>query len=250
MRLKSVLLSLSAIAALSAGLAHASTNLIANGNFESTTYGSNKQLASSVSSAAADSDHRTTLTGWTSSNGNDGGYNFVLDTSIANTPSSAIWLKSDGNGYAPSATSNNVFASDALYYPGVLSQTVNGLQAGKAYTLTFNYALGQQVGFDGDNSDNYWQVGFGGVTKDSQALSIASGGFSGWKSASMSFTASSASAALSFLANGSTPGAPPFMLLDNVSLTAAVPEPSTWAMLLGGLGLVGLMMRRRAAKQA
>jgi len=249
MRIKSILLSLSAIAALSAGVAHASTNLITNGDFESTTYGSNKQLASSVSAAAADIDHRTTLTGWTSSNGNDGGYNFVLDTSIANTTASAIWLKSDGNGFTPSATSNNVFASDALYYPGVLSQTVNGLQVGKAYTLTFNYALGQQVGFNGANSDNYWQVGFGGTTKDSNALSIADGGFSGWKTASMSFTAANVSQALSFLANGATPGAPPFMLLDNVSLTAAVPEPSTWGMMLAGLGLVGLMMRRRAAKQ-
>src|SRR5471030_1474245 len=212
MRIKSILLSLSAIAALSAGVAHASTNLITNGDFESTTYGSNKQLASSVSAAAADIDHRTTLTG--------------------------------------SATSNNVFASDALYYPGVLSQTVNGLQVGKAYTLTFNYALGQQVGFNDANSDNYWQVGFGVTTKDSNALSIATGGFSGWKTASMSFTAANARQALSFLANGATPGAPPFMLLDNVSLTAAVPEPSTWGMMLAGLGLVGLMMRRRAAKQA
>jgi len=246
MRIKSILLSLSAVAALSAGLAHASTNLITNGGFESTTYGTNKQLASSVTNAA----DRTTLVGWTSSNGRDGGYNFVLDSSIANTSSSAIWLKSANNGYTSSPAGNNVFASDALYYPGTLSQTVNGLTVGKSYTLTFDYALAQQVGFTGANSDNYWQVGFGGTTKDSNALSIADGGFSGWKTASMSFTAANVSQALSFLANGATPGAPPFMLLDNVSLTAAVPEPSTWGMMLGGLGLLGWMMRRRAAKQA
>jgi DNA-binding beta-propeller fold protein YncE len=33
-------------------------------------------------------------------------------------------------------------------------------------------------------------------------------------------------------------------------LTAAVPEPETWAMLLAGLGLVGFMARRRKAQQA
>jgi hypothetical protein len=41
-------------------------------------------------------------------------------------------------------------------------------------------------------------------------------------------------------------------VLDNVTLTAAVPEPETCAMLLGGLGLMGLMgfmaRRRKAAK--
>jgi hypothetical protein len=246
MRIKSILLSLSAIAALSAGVAHASTNLVANGNFEATTNGSNKQLSATVTNDA----NRTTLTGWTSSNGNDGGYNFVLDTSIANTYNSAIWLKSENNGYTASSKGVNVFASDALYYPGTLSQTINGLSVGSAYTLKFDYALGQQVGFDGANSDNSWLVGFGGATQNTSALSIANGGFSGWKSATMTFTATSASQALSFLAQGSAPGAPPFMLLDGVSLTAAVPEPSTWGMMLGGMALVGVAARRRRAKSA
>jgi hypothetical protein len=34
------------------------------------------------------------------------------------------------------------------------------------------------------------------------------------------------------------PGGPPFSLLDSVSLTTGVPEPSTWAMMI--LGFVGL----------
>ena len=49
------------------------------------------------------------------------------------------------------------------------------------------------------------------------------------------------------LAPGTSNG-PPFSLLDNVSLTA-VPEPSTWAMLLlgfAGLGYAGYRGRARA----
>ena len=104
-----------------------------------------------------------------------------------------------------------------------------------------------QVGFTGANNNNYWQVVLGNTSQNSSALSIANGGFSGWTTSTMTFTATSASEVLSFLAKGTTPGAPPFLLLDSVSLTAAVPEPETWAMLLGGLGLVGFMARRRRA---
>lgn len=240
MRIKSILLSLSAIVALSAGVAQAaSTNLVANGNFEQTTNGTNKQLASSPTTAA----DRSTLTGWTSSNGNDGGYNFVLNSSIATTNASAIWL--EGNSSTLPNT-GNIFASDSQYYPGTLSQSITGLSVGGLYKLTFNYALGQQVGFDGANSNNYWQVGFGGASQSTSLLSIPDNGFSGWKTATMLFKAGSVDQALSFLAKGAAPGAPPFLLLDNVSL-AAVPEPSSWGMMLGGIGLVGLLARRRRA---
>lgn len=243
--LPSLLLSLSAVAALSMGSAQAATNLVKNGNFDSTTNGSNKQLSSSVTNDT----NRSTLSDWTSSNGNDGGYNFVLNSNIANTWDSAIWLKSQNNGWATSTNGGNIFASDSQYWPGVLSQTISGLSAGSQYTLTFDYALAQQVGFDGANSNNYWQVVFGNNTQNSSALNIANGGFSGWNTSSMTFTATGASQVLSFLAQGS-PGAPPFLLLDSVSLTAAVPEPSTWGMLAAGLGLIGFAARRRARARA
>lgn len=236
MRIKSVLLALSAAAAFGANLA-AANPLVANGGFDLTTNGTNKQLSSSPGNAA----NRTTLAGWTSSNGNDGGYNFVLDTGIITTGASTIGLKN----YTSAVDHGNVFASDALYYPGTLSQSIGGLRAGTNYVLTFDYALGQQAGFDGANADNYWQVGFGGATAASSKLSIDNGGFSDWKTATMTFTATSASQVLSFLAKGSSPGAPPFMLLDNVSMQAAVPEPSTLSLVFGGVGLAVFLARRR-----
>lgn len=38
----------------------------------------------------------------------------------------------------------------------------------------------------------------------------------------------------------------PYVVMDDLSYTAPVPEPSTYAMVLGGLGLLGLVARRRA----
>ncbi|NGZ83997.1 PEPxxWA-CTERM sorting domain-containing protein [Duganella aceris] len=241
MRIKSILLSISAVAALSAGMAHAATNLVVNGDFSQTTNGNNKELKT----AKQVNDKRTMLTGWTSIDSDkNAGFNFVLDSSIANTKASVKWMKSDISG---SLGSGNVFASDSQYHPGTLSQTITGLTDDSLYTLTFSYALAQQVGFTGANYDNYWQVGFGDTTQNTSLLTIDNGGFSGWKTATMTFAASGTSQVLSFLAKGTAPGAPPFLLLDNVSLTAAVPEPSTWAMMLGGFGLVGFLARRRRA---
>lgn len=236
MRSLSVVLSVFALAAFSVPAANA-IPLISNGQFELTTNGTNKQLSSDILNV----DKRSTLLGWNSSNGRDGGYNFVLDSGIITTNASVIKLKN----YGASADYGNVFASDALYYPGVLSQSINGLTSGTSYVLRFDYALGQQSGFDGNNFDNFWKVGFGSDVQNSSALSIANGGFSGWQSASMRFTADSASQLLSFLAMGDAPGAPPFLLLDNVSMRAAVPEPSTLSLMLGGVGLAAFLARRR-----
>lgn len=243
MRIKHFLLSVSAVAALGANVAHA--NLITNGNFEQTTGSANKQLSN-----VAGTSGRTTLVGWTSGNAsNGGGYNFVLDSSIATTSASALQLYGGNNGFTASKDGVNVFASDPAYYPATLSQTVSGLTIGTSYTLTFDYALGQQVNYTGANSD-YWQVGFGNDTLNSSVLSIAQGGFSGWQTATMTFTATAASEALTFLAKTSSPGQPPFMLLDGVTLDATtVPEPSTLSLMLGGIGLAGMLAWRRRAKR-
>ncbi|MFK3740717.1 PEP-CTERM sorting domain-containing protein [Massilia sp. TN1-12] len=247
MHLKSILLSLSAAAALSASIADAAPLLVTNGNFELTTYGGNKQLAANTTTAAAKG--QTTLVGWTSYNGNDGGYNFLLNASTATTSASALQLKGGSNGFGASPGGGNFFASDPLYYPGYLFQTISGLTVGKDYTLTFDYALSQQAGFNGDNLNNYWQVGLGSTFQNTSMLSIANGGFSGWKGASMTFTATSTSEILSFLAKSSSSGAPPFLLLDDVKLESKVPEPSTLSLLLGGIGLAGFAARRRRAKR-
>jgi hypothetical protein len=150
----------------------------------------------------------------------DGG-NFILQDADFNVP--------EGNGgvYNPEVT-------------GGVSQNISGLQVGQIYQVGFYEAAAQQNGFYGSTTSG-WNVTFGGTTQSSSTLSIAQGGFSGWMYNTLSFVATSSSELLSFVSTGS--GAPPFIALDGVSVTAAVPEPSTWAVF--GVALLGLGMAAR-----
>lgn len=246
MRKPYTLLALAAAISLSAAGAQAATNLVKNGDFELTSNGTSKQL----NEGNYDRADRTYLTDWSSK-----GYNFVLngnnidDTNAATAL--ALWGPNSYSGRGPknglgvSPTGGNVLAADWDYFPGPVTQQVSGLIPGQAYTLSFSYGAGQQVGFRGDNLVNYWDVSLGNSKQQTASLANVSQGFTGWHQASMTFTATNSSELLSFMAKGSPTGAPPFMLLDGVSLVSAVPEPSTWAMLIGGLGLIGFAARRR-----
>lgn len=132
--------------------------------------------------------------------------------------------------------------------------------------MTFAYAGAQQFGFDGATTEG-WVVDLGtSVPTDSQRRSKtlsataqitgnniggnlvnANHGFTGWQSQTFVFTAQTANDILSFLAIGTPDGVPPFTLLDGVSVTEAgvVPEPATWALMIGGFAMVGFAARRR-----
>ena len=83
-------------------------------------------------------------------------------------------------------------------------------------------------------------------------MDVASQGFTGWFTASMDFTATSASEMLVFLSVGGPTSLPPVALLDGVSLTGVTggaPEPATWAMIglgFAGLGVAAYRRRRKA----
>ena len=88
-----------------------------------------------------------------------------------------------------------------------------------------------------------------GLTGTSTSSSVAFN--SPWQTYGINFVAaSSGSVRVSFGNYFSNDNIGP--LLDNVSLdvSAAVPEPATWAMMIGGFGLAGATLRRRRALTA
>ncbi len=118
---------------------------------------------------------------------------------------------------------------------GVLSRQVN-LTAGTTYTLSFDIA-GNRRGAGTET---------GVVTLGNSTLNYSltdSSASAAYQTMSLAFKpTSTGSYALSF-ANfgGDNQGA----ILDNVALTAAVPEPASAALMLLGLGGVALLKRRR-----
>lgn len=224
-----------ALAALTlASPAYAGTNLVINGNFESTTNGLG-QLG-----------HNTNVTGWTTD-----GYNFVMDAAVNSTGVTGqygnltLWGPPLGssNGFTASPLGGNFIGADGAYLVAPISQMINGLVAGKTYRVNFDWAGAQQYGYSGANSEQ-WEVKLGSQSQFTPVYTNASHGFSGWMSQSFTFDATSSSELLSFIAHGTPSGVPPFALLDGVSVTAA-PEPKSWAMMVLGFGALGVMLRRR-----
>lgn len=118
------------------------------------------------------------------------------------------------------------------------SQTVGGLTIGQAYDLKFRIAgegpcCGTQTVF----------VDFLGASTPGQSFSatpITSNYWKDWSEKGMTLVASATSVTLQFTYSGRYD-----MGLDDVRMTAAVPEPETYALMLAGLGALGAVARRR-----
>ena len=245
---------------LVASSAHAQlTNLVTNGGFEQTTNGPATIGIWGTSEAV----------GWTATGP---GLMSLLAPGTADTTGSAptnfgqtfsLWGSHNGGlNVIPDSSPNggNFLVTDTTYgfnnqdVTPLLSQTINGLKVGNQYTLSFNYAAGQWYGYTSPvNLTNAWKYSFGDQVRETPTLSYPNKGFTGWQQESYTFTATSTSQVLSFLATNAPHAVPPMAMLDGISLTpvtAPVPEPEEWAMMLVGAGLVSFQVRRKQAKVA
>ena len=209
-------------------------NLVTNGGFEFYTGSAPKNFSSVV-----------LPTDWST-----GGYVFVDAPGTADDPF-APGIPVYGPFPATSPQGGNFIESDGssgLAFP--INQTINGLNVGQSYNLSFYQAAGQQVNDVGATTEQ-WQVSLGSQTQFSSLMSIPQGGIWPWTSQSMTFTAASPSEVLSFLAIGSG-GVPPIVFLDGVDMESNVPEPSA-GLLIAGVGTMialGRLGRRAMAKSS
>ncbi len=111
--------------------------------------------------------------------------------------------------------------------------------ANTAYTLSFYYSNrgGTTVATNGLSFD----LGSGAVGAPVLGLNSSSG--NQWQLFSYDFTAAGDSTRLTFSALGTSDSYG--SSLDNVKVTAAIPEPQTYALMLAGIGAVWFMARRR-----
>ena len=219
------------IAALLAAGSASAANLVVNGSFDANT-------------TATKINFQGNVTGWTGG----GGLTFLAPPGSADDTSQYLAV------YGPFPTTspdggNFILADGDPNYSGAFSQTISGLTVGKTYNVDFYQAAGQQFGFTGPTTER-WAVSFGNDTQLSSLFSLPQAGVGPWQAQHLSFIAGATSQVLTFLASGTPGGAPPISFLDGVSLTAAVPEPATWGLMIAGFGLVGVAARRRGTAVA
>ena len=186
--------------------AHADANLVSDGSFsEAAGYGAFGTIGAGASIGA-----------WTVTGGS---------VDLIN----GYWSQPTAGSYSIDLDGNS---------PGTISQSLN-LGAG-SYVLSFSLAGNP----DGGSSVKSVDVSIDGITRN---FTFDTAGQHtnnmGWITESISFQASAATAtSLSF--TSADAGGPYGAAIGNVSLLA-VPEPGSMALLLAGLGMVGVMSARR-----
>lgn len=123
---------------------------------------------------------------------------------------------------------------------GTLGQTVNGLTSGQSYKVTFDVSRNPdggsnpRTGVFSANGQNF-NFAYTDATNTKENMK--------WTTVSYTFLATGGTATISFSSDASG-GCCFGPALDNVRIDA-VPEPASWAMMVGGFTLLGAAVRRR-----
>jgi choice-of-anchor C domain-containing protein len=186
--------------------AHAATEMIVNGGFESPV----NAFAGSFMTFASG------LDGWTI---NYGSVDLI----------NSYW--------APAAGSYSLDLNGGS--AGAISQSF-ATEIGKTYNVSFMMA-----GNPDNSGDNIKTISANVTAPNVFSFDIAgkSSANMGWVTQTFSFVATGTSSTLTFV--GDPANTAYGAALDQVSVMQAVPEPETYAMLLAGLGMMGYLARRR-----
>lgn len=194
------------LAAALSNMSVASTNLVTNGDFESSTF------SGGFTTYAAGSG---SLASWTIEDGS---------VDLINT----YWAAASGN-YSLDLSGN---------FDGIISQNLSTV-VGQRYHVSFSMA-----GNPDDSSDLVKTIQVGLSQQPLYTFNVAGKSHSnmGWETKGFDFIATATSSKLFFAGTQeSAYGA----ALDNISVTA-VPEPGAYAMFLAGLGMMAGVARRRS----
>ena len=183
----------------------------------------------------------TTVTGWTVGKVASSSYPFLID-----------------NAYGASTPYGDQFFVPGYYAVGgtnYIEQAIGGFTPGNHYTLSFAIATERS---DAVGAQSGVSVSFTSGSSTAAADFYAPDSASSWRTWSLQtydFLATSSTVTARFTQNSGrgTSGAGYDVGLDNVLISdagGAVPEPETYALMLTGLGLLGLVARRRTQKAA
>ena len=215
--LKTFLLGASCLAI--AGSANAA-NLIVNGGFNN-----GGSVAAPGGTFAEQGVGSNAITGWSILSGN---VDWIK----------GYWQSADGDGFSVDLNGSA---------PGAIGQTIS-TTAGQSYTLTFSLS-GNPDAFQ--NQPRIAVIGEDGATLGNASYSLSGANSRSnmlWSSYQMYFTANSATTQISFTSGNAGNNCCYGAAIDNVAVTAGVPEPATWALMLVGFGGLGAALRSRRSR--